>query len=64
MTTQIRDPRLADFVDALAESISPPEMRLRLDLFEVTAGAAATLYEAFATPERDLVARAFKGFAV
>ena len=64
MTTQLRDPQFADFVEALAESIPLPEMGLRFDVFEVTAGAAAALYEAFATPERGFVANAFKGLAI
>ncbi len=64
MTTEIRDPQFALFVDELADSLALADLSFAFGAFEAIVASIVTLYEAFATPEPGFVARAAKGFAV
>lgn len=64
MTTEIRDPQFALFVDDLADSLSFADLSFAFSALEAVIAAIVTVYDAFATPEPGLVARAAKGFAV
>jgi hypothetical protein len=64
MTTEIRDPQFASFVDELAESLTTVDLSFASGVLETVAASIVTLYDAFATPEPGSVAQAFKGFAL
>lgn len=64
MTTEIRDPQFASFVDDLADSLTTVDLSFAVGAWETVAASIVALYDAFATPEPGLVARASKGFAV
>jgi len=64
MTTEIRDPQFAIFVDELADSLAFGDLSFAFGTWEAVAASIVVLYDAFATPEPGFLTRAFKGFAV
>lgn len=64
MTTEIRDPQFAHFVDELADSLAFADLSFAFGAWEAIAASIVTLYGAFATPEPGFLTRAFKGLAV
>jgi len=64
MTTEIRDPQFAFFVDELADSLTTVDLSFAVGAFETVAASIVALYDAFATPEPGSVSQAFKGLAV
>ncbi|MDH3200709.1 MAG: hypothetical protein OEM15_07435 [Myxococcales bacterium] len=64
MTTEIRDPQFARFVDELTNSLSFADLSFAFSALETVAASIVVLYDAFATPEPGFLTRAFKGFAV
>jgi hypothetical protein len=63
MSTQVKDPQLARYVDEIAQSIHWPETAFTLSLAETVMGLAVTFYQAFATPDRVMLEHALKGIA-
>ena len=63
MTTDMRDPQFAHFIDELADSLATPDLPFAFGALEAVAASIVTLYDAFATPEPGFLARAFKGIA-
>lgn len=64
MTTEIRDPQFAIFVDDLADSLTTIDLSLAVTAFENVAAGIVAFYDAFATPEPGTVARASEGYLV
>ena len=64
MTTEIRDPQFASFVDELADSLSTVDLSFAFGVLETVAASIVALYDAFATPEPGVVSRASKGLAI
>ncbi len=64
MTTEIRDPQFAQFIDDFADSLALADLSFTFGAFEAVAASIVALYEAFATPEPGFLSRAFKGIAV
>jgi hypothetical protein len=63
MTTGIRDPQFASFVEEIAESIRWPEASFALNALEAVIGAVITFYDAFATPDPVMLGHALRGIA-
>ena len=64
MTTEIRDPQFAYFVDELADSLALADLSFTVGAWEAVAAGIVALYDAFATPEPGSVSQAFKGLAI
>ena len=64
MTTEIRDPQFASYVDAIASSISSPAPSFRLTLWEAFVGTVVALYDAMSTPNPVIVQAALRGIAL
>lgn len=64
MTTEIRDPQFAHFIDELADSSAFADLSFAFGAWDAIVASVVTLYVAFATPEPGFLTRAFKGFAV
>jgi hypothetical protein len=63
MTTDIRDPQLANYVNEIAMTIRWPESAFTLSPLEAAIGAIVALYDAFATPDSVMLQHALKGIA-
>jgi hypothetical protein len=64
MTTDIKDPQFALFVDELGDSLKLGDLTFAFGALEAVAAGIVALYDALATPEPGFLARAAKGFAV
>lgn len=63
MTTEIRDPQLASYVDAIANSIRWPDPSFRLSVWETVIGTVAAFYHAASTPNPVVLQAALRGIA-
>ena len=63
MTTEIRDPHFASYVNEIANAIRWPDASFMLNPLEVAIGVTAALYDAFATPDRAMLQHALQGIA-
>ncbi|MGD8316553.1 MAG: hypothetical protein PVH21_10170 [Myxococcales bacterium] len=63
MTTEIRDPQFASYVDAIAESIRWPSQSFRLSVWETLVGAVVAFYHAASAPNPVVLQAALRGIA-
>jgi hypothetical protein len=63
MTTEMRDPHFASYVEAIASSISWPTPAFQLTLWETFVGTVAAAYRAVATPNPVVLQQALRGIA-
>jgi hypothetical protein len=63
MSTEIRDPQFASYVDTIASSISWPEASFRLTLWETLVGTVVAFYHAASTPNPVVLQAALRGIA-
>lgn len=63
MTTKMRDPQFATYVDTIAESITWPESTFRLSSWEAFVGTLVALYQAVSAPSPVILQQALRGTA-
>jgi hypothetical protein len=63
MTTEMRDPHFASYVEAVASSISWPAPSFRITLWEAFVDTVVAAYHAVATPNPIVLQQALRGIA-
>jgi hypothetical protein len=63
MTTEIRDPQFANYVNEIAATIRWPDAAFTLSPLEAAIGTIVALYDAFATRDSVMLQHALQGIA-
>jgi len=63
MTTEMKDPQFASYVETLADTVTWPEGTFRLKSWETFVGTLVAFYQAVSRPSPVILQQALRGIA-